>query len=200
MELTKALFSRRNLIIFVITIGLVGGGLYGFKDQLIVATVNGQFISRLELIKELEKQYGQGTLEAIVTEALILQEANKQGVSISEEEISQEIQKLEEDMAAQGQDLSQILSLQGVTQEELKKQIMLQKTVEEIVKKDIEVTAEDVEKYYEENKDSFPEDEDVEALKNDIKLQLEQQKLTEGINSWIQGLHDSAKINYLKEF
>ena len=200
MELTKALFSRRNLIIFVITIGLVGGGLYGFKDQLIVATVNGQFISRLELIKELEKQYGQGTLEAIVTEALILQEANKQGVSISEEEISQELQKLKEEMAAQGQDLSQILSLQGITQEELEKQIMLQKTVEEIVKRDIEVTAEEVEKYYEENKDSFTEDEDIETLKNDIKLQLEQQELTAGINSWIQGLHDSAEINYLKEF
>lgn len=198
--LVRTLFSRRNLIVFLITAGLVGGGLYGFKDQLIVATVNGQFLSRLELIKELEKQYGQKTLEAMVTENLILQEAEKLGVRISDEEINQAVQKLEEDVAAQGQDLTQMLSLQGMTREELKKQIGLQKIVEEIVKKDIEVTAEDVETYYEENKDSFPEDEDIEALKNDIKLQLEQQKLTEGINLWIQSLHDNAKINYLKEF
>lgn len=200
MELTKVLFSRRNLIIFLITVGVVGGGLYGFKDQFIVATVNGQSISRLELIQELEKQYGQGTLESIVTETLILQEASRQGVSTSDEEISQEIQKIEEGMAAQGQDLSQALSLQGMTMEELKEQIGLQKMVEEIVKKDIEVTAEDVETYYEENKDSFPEDEDIEALKSGIKLQLEQQKLTEGINSWIKGLQDNAAINYLKKF
>ncbi len=200
MELTKVLFSRRNLIIFVIAIGLVGGGLYKFKNQLVVATVNGQFISRPELIKELETQYGQGTLETIVTEALILQEAAKLGVSISDEEINQEIQKLEEEMASQGQDLSQILSLQGVTREELKKQIRLQKIVEEVVKRDVEVTAEDVEKYYEENKDSFSEDEDIEALKEEIRLQLEQQELTAGINSWIQGLRDNAEINYLKEF
>jgi len=200
MELTKVLFSRRNLIIFVIAIGLVGGGLYKFKNQLVVATVNGQFISRPELIKELETQYGQGTLETIVTEALILQEAAKLGVSINDEEINQEIQKLEEEMASQGQDLSQILSLQGVTREELKKQIRLQKIVEEVVKRDVEVTAEDVEKYYEENKDSFSEDEDIEALKEEIRLQLEQQELTAGINSWIQGLRDNAEINYLKEF
>ena len=200
MELTKVLFSQRNLIIFLITVGVVGGGLYGFKDQFIVATVNGQSISRLELIQELEKQYGQGTLESIVTETLILQEASRQGVSTSDEEISQEIQKIEEGMAAQGQDLSQALSLQGMTMEELKEQIGLQKMVEEIVKKDIEVTAEDVETYYEENKDSFPEDEDIEALKSGIKLQLEQQKLTEGINSWIKGLQDNAAINYLKKF
>lgn len=200
MELTKVLFSRRNLIIFLITVGVVGGGLYGFKDQFIVATVNGQSISRLELIQELEKQYGQGTLESIVTETLILQEASRQGVSTSDEEISQEIQKIEEGMAAQGQDLSQALSLQGMTMEELKEQIGLQKMVEEIVKKDIEVTAEEVEAYYEENKDSFPEDEDIEALKSGIKLQLEQQKLTEGINSWIKGLQDNAAINYLKKF
>ena len=200
MELTKVLFSQRNLIIFLITVGVVGGGLYGFKDQFIVVTVNGQSISRLELIQELEKQYGQGTLESIVTETLILQEASRQGVSTSDEEISQEIQKIEEGMAAQGQDLSQALSLQGMTMEELKEQIGLQKMVEEIVKKDIEVTAEEVEAYYEENKDSFPEDEDIEALKSGIKLQLEQQKLTEGINSWIKGLQDNAKINYLKKF
>jgi len=200
MELAKVLFSRRNLIIFLITVGVVGGGLYGFKDQFIVATVNGHSISRLELIKELEKQYGKGTLEGIVTETLILQEAEKQGVSISDEEINQEIQKIEEDIAAQGQDLSQVLGLQGMTMEELKEQIGLQKMVEEIVKKDIEVTAEEVETYFEENKDSFPEDADIEELRGSIKTQLEQQKLTEGINSWIQNLRDTANLNYLKEF
>ncbi len=184
----------------LLVVALIGGVAYRFKDQFIVATVNGEYISRLALVKELEGQYGKSALEAMVTKALVLQEAEKQGIAVGGEEVDQEIKKIEEGITAQGQNLDQVLGMQGISREDLKEQIRIQKIAEKIVGKDIEVTDEEVENYFEENKDSFPEDAEEEELKKNIRQQLEQQKLGEGINSWITSLRDSAKINYLKEF
>ncbi len=194
----KKLISRKNFLVFLLTIGLTGGVLYRFKDQFIVAMVNGQPISRLALIEELEKQYGKDTLDVLVTRALVWQEAKKQGVTVSSEELDQEIKKIEEEVAAQGKDLNQLLSMQGMTQDELKEQIKIQKTAEKIVGKDIAVTDEELENYFTENEASSSGDTSTEEVKQNIRQQLEQQKLSEGINQWIESLHNSAKITYFK--
>jgi len=196
----KELASRKNLLVFVLIIGLTGGVLYRFKDQFIVAMVNGQPISRLVLIKELEKQYGKETLDVLITQALIWQEAEKQGVTVSSEELDQEIKRIEEEVAAQGQDLNQLLSTQGMTQDGLKEQIKIQKVAEKIVGKDIEVTDEEVDTYFTENEASPSGDTITEEIKQNIRQQLEQQKLNEGINLWIESLRNSAEITYLKKF
>lgn len=199
----KELVSKKNLLVFLLTIGLTGGVLYYFKDQVIVATVNGQPILRFTLIKELEKQSGEEILNVLVTQALIWQEAEKQGVTVSNEEVDQEVKQIEEELAAQGQDLNQVLSLQGMTRDELKEQVSIQKVAEKIVKKntkEVEVTDEEVENYFVENKDSFSEDADEEETKKNIRQQLEQQKLNQAIGLWVESLRDSADITYFKKF
>lgn len=188
--------TKRNLVALLVIVLLAGGILYRFKNQFIVAVVNGQPISRLTLIKELEKQAGKSTLDALITKTLILQEARKQNVTISDDEISQEVKRFEESLAKQGQDLNQLLSLQGKTQSELEEQIRIQKILEKIVGKDIEVADEEVEGYFEENKDSFPQEASAEEIKIDIKQYLEQQKLNAKIQSWVESLRENAQINY----
>ena len=200
-ETSRKKISKKALVVSLITVLLIGGAAYRFKDQFIVAMVNGQPLSRLALIKELEKQAGKNTLEGLVTKTLVLQEAEKQKVTVGDEEVSQEMAQIEEDVAAQGQDLTQVLGMQGMSREDLREQIRIQKIVEKIVKKDVEgVTEEEVENYFAENEDSFSEDADVEELKKNIRQSLEQQKLSESINLWITALRDSAEINYLKKF
>ena len=199
-ENSRTKIPKRSLVIFLVTVLLVGGVAYRFKAQFIVATVNGQSISRLALIKELEKQAGENTLETLVTKTLVLQEAEKQKVTVGDEEVSQEIAQIEEDIAAQGQELSQVLGMQGISLEDLEEQIRIQKMAEKIVGEGIEVTEEEVENYFAENEGSFSEDADAEELKKDIRQSMEQKKLSEGINLWITALRDSAEINYLKKF
>jgi len=190
--------SKRTLII-VFVILVLAGLIYYFKGQLIVATVNGEPISRFALIRQLEKQSGKQTLDSLITKILVLQEAKKQNIEIGSDEIEQEIKKLEETFKNQGQDLNQVLVAQGVTQEELREQIRMQKIVEKIVGKDITVTGEEIEDYLEKNKDSLPKDV-TEEIRNQVKKQLEQQKLSEKMQTWIQSLQDNAKINYLLKF
>jgi foldase protein PrsA len=191
---------RKKVVIPLVAVFLIGGAAYRFKDQFVVAMVNGQPISRLAIIKELEKQYGEGTLETLITKTLVLQEAKKQGVVVSDEEVSQEMARIEESVAAQGQNLDQVLGMQGISREELEEQIEIQKIAEKIADEGLEVTDEEVEKYFEENRESFADDVSEEELKENIREQLKQQKLNEAINSWVTSLRDTATINYFRRF
>ena len=110
---------------------LIAGGLL-LKKELVVATVNGQPIFRLTLIREMEKNSGKQVLEGLIGKTLILQEAKKQNVSIGQEEINQEMAKIEENFKNQGQDLNQLLAFQGMTRADLEEQIQLQKTAEKL--------------------------------------------------------------------
>lgn len=115
----------------LVVFALVAAGLL-LKKELVVATVNGQPISRLTLIREMEKNSGKQTLEGLIGKTLILQEAKKQNVSVGKGEIDQEMAKIEENFKNQGQDLNQLLAFQGITRADLEEQIQLQKTAEKL--------------------------------------------------------------------
>jgi foldase protein PrsA len=186
----KIIIISLVLIIFV-------GGLFYFKSRFIVAVVNGQPISRFSLINELEKQSGKKTLESLIIKTLIFQEAKKQKISVSKEEVNQEIKQLEESFSSQGQDFNQALEAQGMTRNQLQEQIEIQKIVEKIVSGSVHITEEEVEKYLEENKELFPEGTSTEDVKAEVKQQLENQRLSEEIQTWIESLKNNAKVTYL---
>lgn len=196
-QLRKKIKLNRAVFIPLLVIIILALIFYLSKGQFIVATINGQPVWRLTLIRELEKQGGKKVLDSLITKTLILQEAKKQKVSVTDEEVNKEISQIEETVKSQGQNLDQLLIAQGMTKNDLIEQIRTQKLVEKIVGKDIKITDEEIKNYFEENKSSFPKDKKLEEVEEDIKKQLEQEKLSEKIQTWIQSLRDAAKINYL---
>lgn len=173
---------------------------YFLKGQLVVATVNGKPIWRLTLLGELEKQAGQEVLDSLITKTLILQEAKKQKVTVSEDEINQEVKTIEEKIREQGQDLDNLLSLQGMSRVELREQIKIQKMVEKMVGGNIEVSDQEIDDYLAKNKDSLPQEASSEEIREGARQQIKQQKISEEIQTWISSLKEKATINYLRHF
>src|SRR3990167_6962372 len=114
--------SKRNVIIALVVISIVAI-ILSLKNQLIVATVNGESINRLALINQLEKQAGKKVLEGLVTNTLILQEAKSKNVTVSNDEINSEIKNIDDDLKKSGQSLDQALTLQGLTIDVVKEQV-----------------------------------------------------------------------------
>lgn len=187
--------GKKPPMIFMLILLLALGGYY-FKDQFIVALVNNQPIWRYTLIRQLEKQSGKQIVDNLITKTLILQEANKQNISIAKEELDQEIQKIEGSLAAQGQNLDELLKMQGMTKVELVAQIKIQKIVEKIVGQDIEITDGEIAEYIEKNKALIPEDMAEEEVEENARQQLKQQKLSKKIEEWLQSLKEKAKIQH----
>jgi len=194
-----SVFKSRNFIIPAVIILLLAG-FYFLKNELIVATVNGKPITRFEVIAELEKQGGNQVLSSLVLDSLILQEAQKQNVTVTSEELDAEMAEIEATVSEQGQNFDELLAAQGMTREDVKQQIKMQKLAEKMAGKDISVTEEEVGEYVEANKAFFPENLGEEEIRTEAKAQLEDQKMSEQIQTWITSLKDGAKITYFKYY
>ncbi len=174
--------------------------IYFAKGLFVAALVNGQPIFRLSLVKELEKQSGQKALDSLITQTLILQEANKEKVTVSDQDVNQSLKDLGDNIAKQGGNLDQLLAAQGMTKEDLKQQIKLQKIVEKIVGKDVTISEQEIDDYIKNNQSQLPQGETTEQLRADVKEQLRQQKISEKITLWVEDLRAKAKINYFVQF
>jgi parvulin-like peptidyl-prolyl isomerase len=178
------------IVVAVIIIAFLLKGLF------VAALVNGEPITRVQIISELEKQGGKQALSSLVNQALILQEARKKNVQASQEEINAAVKQIEDSLKSQGQDLNTALSMQGMTRKDLEMQLKLRTLVEKLLADKIKVTDKEVADYIEKNKETLPTDTPEAEIKKNVGEQLKQQKLSTESSAWIEGLNKNAKINY----
>ncbi|HOS88809.1 MAG TPA: SurA N-terminal domain-containing protein [bacterium] len=195
----KESWFKKNKTLVTSLIIVMIAFLAGFfvKNNLISAMVNGKPIWKKELVKEMETYYGESVLNSIIEGELIKQEAEKRGIKATEEEVSNQIKMIEDSMKSQGQDLQQALKESGMTIEDLRENYKMNILIEKLLADKITVTDEDIQKYIEENKDSFPEGTDMEQIKSLVEEGLKQEKMSTEYQSFINGLKEKADIEIL---
>lgn len=186
-------------IIALVVIVLVGLA-YIFRGSYLAAIVNGQPISRLAIMREAEKFQGTQILEQKVLEELVIQKAREEGVQISDEVVDAKLNEIKEDVAAQGQDFDMLLEMQGMTEDELRRQIRLQEMVEQLVGAEVEISDAEIEQYIENNRDFLPEEATEEELEDIARQQLEQQALSGKYQDWIDNLKRNARVQYFVDY
>lgn len=193
---------KENKILSIGFIAVLVAFVFGYflKGYFVAALVNGRPISRLRVIRELEKRQGLATLDNIITEELIRQEARKKGISVSKADVDTEITSIEVSLKSQSQTLDEILAAQGMTRAELVKNIELQKLIEKILTDKASVTDAEVQKYIDDNKASFPEGTNMEEVKTLVRQQLIQQKVSTEFQTWVDAVKKTAKINILVKY
>ncbi len=187
----KPLYIAIGVAVILIIVAL-----FFVKGLFVAATVNGSPISRLSVIKELEKQGGKQALEAIIDKKLIETELNKQKVAATKEEVDAEIDKIKAQVTAQGGTLEMALAQQGMTEEKLREQITIQKKLEILLSDKIAVTEAEIDTYIKDSKATPPKDVKMEDFRKQISDQLKGQKFQQEAQKWVADLTASAKIKY----
>ncbi len=137
------------------------------SDDGVVAVVNGQEITA----GEITQQYNQlpadvrlqvseeMVLNQTIDKILVLEYAKEQGITVSDEEVDA---RLDELVSAFGVDLSQLeqlLESQNLTLEDYKdavrEEVLLTKLVDEVIMPQIEILEEQIDEYYQSNKDKY---------------------------------------------
>jgi parvulin-like peptidyl-prolyl isomerase len=190
----------KKLLALVILALLLVGGLFAARKFLIVATVNNVPISRLEVINKLEKAYGKSITESLVLQEVVGQEAEKQGINISQQEIDDEMKKIEETVIAEGSTLEEAFEQQNVTREEVEEQIVLQKKLQLILEKGIQITDEEVNSYIESNKDQFTDEMSAEEKAARAREVIRQNQLSLRYQEWLDSVQNNPEIKYLIEY
>ncbi len=201
-DLQKKVMDPKNRRSLLLALGVIGLALIIFfgRGLLIAATVNGQPISRLSIIKDLEQQSGKAALDAVITRALVFQEANKKKVTASDQDINNEIAKIKKQFEAQGQNLDQLLLTQGLSQEKFKEEVKVQILVQKILGDKAKVSDKEFDDFLSKNKELIENEKDQTTAKAALRTQMGQQKLAQKYQEWIATVKKNAKINYLVNY
>lgn len=198
----KSKFPKKVILFLIAVLILVGIALL-IKKYSFVASVNGQLINRLAVIKELEKQGGQKVLDTIVLKTLIGQEAKKRKVTITEKDVANEVAKIEKNVTSQGTTLDALLKQQGMTKKDLEGELKLQLLVNKMVG-DIPVSEKEIDDYLASQKEQAASLDTTEPApeitRDEAKNTLKQQKSQQKIQTFIADLKANAKINYLFKY
>lgn len=156
---------------------------FTLKNEDTVAKFNGEAISKDELYSEMVEQYGSATVDKIISEKIVAAEAKKQKVSVKDSELNQEIETLKASYGGE-EAFNQALETNNTSLAYLKQDLKNYLTIKKLLEPEITITEEEMKTYFDENKDSFAQAEQIKAshiLVADEKTANEvKQKLNDG--------------------
>lgn len=186
--------TKRNLIIVAVLI-LLGVILFLNRGLFIAGLVNGEPISRIEVVKELEKQQGAGVLNRLIDRKLIAQEAQKQNLSVTNEEVDAKRKEIIDQVSGGNEEnFQQILTSQGLSEEAFREELRIQILVEKMLEERVVVTDEEFDSFIQNNPDLLTNAENEEQARAQLRDQLAQQKLQTEYNTWMEELRNSGNV------
>ncbi|MFJ8071964.1 peptidylprolyl isomerase [Peribacillus sp. NPDC096447] len=182
---TKAYIWAGSILIIA---GIMAFAMISSTDKT-MASIDGEKINKDELYDALVAGYGADTLDLLITNKLVELEAKKAGIKIKDEEIQKEIDVMVESYGDE-KSLKEQLEASGSSMEALKKDIVVYLQTKKLVEPRITVTDEEISTYFEDNKDTFAQAEQVEAS----HILVEDEKTAKKVAKEIADGGDFAKL------
>lgn len=186
-----AFLSAKNIIIIVILLAAVL--FWKFKGYFIVATVNGQPISRFELTGDLIKRFGSQSLDNIINERLILGATRQKGIFVTDDDISIRTKDIEKKLQGTTT-LKDALLAQGLSESDFKKQLEIQIAIEKLFDKESTVSSSEIKDYISQNQSAYKSATDPAAVNKEVESILHQQKVRDQFDKWFSDIRKNANI------
>lgn len=177
----------------IIVVGIGIGAIFYVRSMLVAAIVDGAPITRLSVVRQLERQGGRGVLDALIAEILIGHEAAKKGITIADDEVNQGVKNLEASIVAQGGTLQAALTQKGLTEDDLRSHIKIQKMLEKLLDDKLRVTEQETGKFIADNKVLLPKGQEAQ-MRSRVADQIRIQKLNQEAGQIVAALKAQAKI------
>ncbi|MCK9444833.1 MAG: peptidylprolyl isomerase [Tissierellaceae bacterium] len=131
-------------------------------DSEIVAKVNEEVITKEDIYNILVAQSGEQLVETLINEIIINSEAQKAEIEVSEEEVQAELDKLIEAYGGE-EAFKDAITYYGYDVDEMKKNINMNFKIKRLLEPRVEITDEEIEEYFDENRHEFIIQEQVKA-------------------------------------
>ncbi len=184
------------ILIIVSAFALIDLAVQYLNNDYSVAVVDGSRISKSKWHKTLESAYGSSVAQQLIDEQIIKAEAKKAKITISKEEIDQQITDIETSLGGK-EALDTALIANNITLEQLKEQVELDLLSTKILTPQIEYTEDDVKSFFNQYSDVIFPDETA-ALEKGAKLDFDQYK-AETEEVYIQQQVQSKQSSWLTE-
>lgn len=149
------------------------------------AAQTGQEVSN-EDIQEL-------TIDSLIDRQLLLEQAEKEGLLVSDEAAKEELEQLRE---ANAEGLETLLEQFQITENLFQHQLVFEMTVNDYLaeKIDVEVTNEEVKEAYEEAKEQNEDLPELTEIHDTLKGQIEERRVEQALQDEIESLKETSEI------
>ncbi|MCQ1530386.1 peptidylprolyl isomerase [Lutispora saccharofermentans] len=154
-------FQITILVVFLLII-LAGVVYFNGKSGEAVARVNGETITKDDLYNALVEQNGEEVLDSLISDKIIELEIKKQNITVGEEAVQTEIQNISVQYGGE-EAFKQALEAYGYSMENVKADVKKNLEIKKLLEPGITITEDEMKNYFEENKDTFNEEEQVKA-------------------------------------
>lgn len=158
-------------------------------DNSNVATVNGTNIKKEDLYEFMVKRYGTATLDNMIMEELIRQEANAASVAITEDDVTNQLDALKLSFPSQEMFDMQLMQA-GITEEELREDMRIQTLLIKLLEPQTDVTDEEVQQFFDENKATWSTPEQIRAS----HILVETEEEAKAVVAELEGGADFAEL------
>ncbi|MDS1029610.1 SurA N-terminal domain-containing protein [Bacillota bacterium LX-D] len=187
------------LVMLMVLLGVVLAIVTFYTKQDVVARVNGEDITKEELYNYLVKESGQDALNTLIAEKITEQEANKQNIKITDQDIEKEMQKIYKSYGGQAT-FEQFAASNGYSMEDVKKDLVMSLKLQKLLGPQIKITEAEMKSYFAKNKDSFPKNANYADSKAEIKEALFNEKIQTEYYTWLQKKYQESKVeNFLEK-
>ncbi len=158
-----AVLAAAVVILAVLLAQQPAAGPQGERGEL-VATVNGDPITRDQLFDQMYSQGGQEALDQLITRHLIIQLADSEGIAVTEPELDEEIESIvAENFQGNREQFEMVLEQYGISLEAFREDARLNLLVRKVARTRIDTSEEQAREYFEEHRYMFDQEEEVEA-------------------------------------
>lgn len=148
------------------------------QDDRVAAVVNGDPIMRDEVFEMMYAQGGPEILDQLITRQLIVQEGGRLGITVSEEDIDAEVDKvIEEGFMGSEEDFLMLLEQYGLSIEVFREDARLNMLAREIALDQADLTEEDGRAFFEEQRHLYEQQSEVEARHILVETEEEAQEV-----------------------
>ncbi len=188
-----------KISLFVALIIVIGAVCWYCRGAFIAVSVDGRPISRWEVMRGAEKESGKMVLDSLVSKQLLENAERKNNITVSKEEVDFIFTKLEESFKSQGGTLDSALSEQGMTKDQLRKEIIDQEKLKKLLGDKVAVSEAEALKYMKDNKLTAPAGSEADFVTR-VKEYLSQKKMASATEELLTSLRSEASIKYFVSY
>lgn len=180
----EKIFSSKKTLGILAALVVVAVAVFIFLSMRseVVAKVGKESITKDNLYTFFVEQNGEAALDTLITKNLIEQEVEKEKISVSKKDIDAELQELIDSYGGE-ETFNQQLATSGLTMEDVESDVKTNLQIEKILEPLIEITDEEMQTYFDENKDSFAKTKQVKASHILVEDEATAKKVKEKINA-----------------
>lgn len=175
-------------VLVLLFIGLLAAN----KGLIVAAVVNGKPIYTWQLNSAMRNRFGQQTLEGMIGEQLIADQAKTAGVMVTKQDVDAKQQEVLDSLGADVK-LDDLLKFQGLTKADFINQLKLQLLVEKLLTKDLVITDADVQQYIATNAATLTATEPA-KLKQEATQAIKASIVNEKLQTWFTEVRQKAKV------